>query len=378
MQNKKKKCLIVFGTRPEAIKMAPVVHTLKKNNCFITRVCVTAQHREMLDQVLDYFNIEADYDLNLMKRKQTLNNLSSRILNQIDSVFEDFKPDLILVHGDTTTAMITSLAAFHKKIKIAHVEAGLRTHNKFFPYPEEINRQIISKITDFHFSPTKLSQKNLFDEGVSNKDTIITGNTVIDSLFYTVEKTKNLNNNLTNNIIKFIGSRFLITVTAHRRENFGEGIRNICESIKTLSQNYKDICFVFPVHLNPVIKDIVHEILGNIKGVLLIDPLSYENFIWLLTKSKILLTDSGGVQEEAPSLGVPVLLLRDETERPEGIESGTVKIVGNKKNQIIKTTSDLIENKKIYNKMSNAKNPYGDGQSSKRINNFLNENFKRI
>lgn len=376
--NKKKKCLIVFGTRPEAIKLAPIIHAIKENKFFISKVCVTAQHREMLDQVLNFFKIDVDYDLNLMKKNQTLNKLSSRILSQLDIVLEDFMPNLILVHGDTTTAMISTVAAFHKKIKIGHVEAGLRTHNKFFPYPEEINRQLISKICDFHFAPTKLSFKNLINEGISKKNIIVTGNTVIDSLFFTVKKTKNLSNTFVDKIKKFVGDKFVITVTAHRRENFGLGIKNICESIKTLSKKYEDICFVFPVHLNPVIKDVVEEILGNIEDVLIIDPLSYENFIWLLNKSKILLTDSGGVQEEAPSLGIPVLLLRNETERPEGVKAGTVKIVGNKKNIIIETTSELIENKIKYEKMSNSKNPYGDGLSAQRINKFLNENIKKI
>ena len=374
----KKKCLVVFGTRPEAIKMSTLALKLMNEKYFNTKICVTGQHREMLDQVLSFFKIKPNYDLNLMTISQSLNALSSRILNKLNSVYDDFQPDIVLVHGDTTTAMIGALAAFHKGIKIGHIEAGLRTYNKFSPFPEEINRQIVGKLSDYHFSPTSLSRDNLIKENIDNSKILVTGNTVIDSLFHCLKTIKNNKTDFIEKFEKILENKYVITVTAHRRENHGKGLVDICDSLLYLSKKYKNIHFVFPVHLNPKIKNIVYNKLDNILNISLINPLSYENFTWLMSVSRIILTDSGGIQEEAPSLGIPVLLLRNETERPEGIDAGTVKIIGNKFENITQSTSVLIENKDEYNRMSDAKNPYGDGTAVKKIINFLNENIKKI
>jgi len=367
-----KKILIIFGTRPEAIKMAPIIIRLKKNNHFITKVCVTAQHREMLDQVLDFFSIKPDYDLNLMERNQSLFKLTSNIFTNIESVFEEFQPDYILVHGDTTTAMSCAIAAYYAKIKIFHVEAGLRTYDKYSPFPEEINRTIISSIADFHFAPTKQAKYNLINENIKEKNIYITGNTVVDALFdglKIVSKRKSKVRFTINKKIDF--KKDIILVTGHRRENFGSGFENICKAIRYVANNNNNVQIVYPVHLNPNVQGVVKKYLSNINNIILIEPLPYEVFIYLMNKSKIILTDSGGIQEEAPSLGKPVLVMRETTERPEAIEVGTVKLVGTDMNNIIKHTEILLNDKRRYEVISNLKNPYGDGTASKKIVDIL-------
>jgi len=362
-----KKILIIFGTRPEAIKMAPVIIRLKKNNHFITKVCVTAQHREMLDQVLDFFSITPDYDLNLMEKGQSLFKLTSNIFTNIESVFAKFQPDYLLVHGDTTTAMSCAIAAYYAKIKIFHVEAGLRTYNKYSPFPEEINRTIISRVADFHFAPTKQAKNNLLNEDIKEKNIYITGNTVIDTLFDGLKIVSKIKSKVKFTINKKINfKKDIILVTGHRRENFGFGFENICKAIRYIAHN-NDVQIIYPVHLNPNVQKVVTEYLSNINNVILIKPLPYEIFIYLMNKSKIILTDSGGIQEEAPSLGKPVLVMRETTERPEAIEIGTVKLVGTDKNKIIKETELLINDSNKYEKISKLANPYGDGKASKRI-----------
>jgi UDP-N-acetylglucosamine 2-epimerase (non-hydrolysing) len=367
------KILLCFGTRPEAIKMATLVHEFKKNTTFEVKVCVTAQHREMLDQVLDFFEVVPDFDLNLMKANQSLNQLSSRILENFDEVLNDYKPDLILVHGDTTTSTMCALASFNNNIKVGHVEAGLRTFNKYSPFPEEMNRIITGKIADFHFAPTTTSYKNLLEEKVSKNTIVVTGNTVIDSLFWTVSKLeKGYSNTTIENLKEQIDfNNKTILITAHRRENFGDGFIAICEAIKTIALENPTINFVFPVHLNPNVQKPVFSILDKITNVFLIAPLDYPSFVWAMKQSFIILTDSGGVQEEAPSLGVPVLVLRDTTERPEAVEAGTVCLVGTNKVKIINEVSKLLNDHNYYSKMSTAHNPYGDGNANATIINFL-------
>ncbi|MCG8326127.1 MAG: UDP-N-acetylglucosamine 2-epimerase (non-hydrolyzing) [Chitinophagales bacterium] len=367
-----KRLLFIFGTRPEAIKMAPLIKEFQKDpSHFEVKICITAQHREMLDQVLDFFDIEPDFDLNLMKKNQTLYSLTSAIIQELPKVFDAVQPHYTFVHGDTTTSMVAGLASFYyKKTKLCHIEAGLRTYNKYSPYPEEINRQITSLLTDLHYAPTKASTQNLVKEGISNDRIVITGNTVIDALFLTLETIKSDDGKnldikevveLTANINNYI------LVTAHRRENFGEGIRSICEAINTLTKSFPDIRFIIPVHLNPNIKNVVYQLLGNNKNILLIPPQDYISFVYLMSKAYIILTDSGGVQEEAPSLGKPVILLRDTTERPEALESGTVIKASANKDKIIQLVSELIEDSDYYQSLSQIKNPYGDGTASKRI-----------
>ena len=371
----KKKIMLVFGTRPEAIKMAPLIHAIKAEpENFKLKICVTSQHREMLDQVLDIFNIKPDIDLNLMTKNQNLSNLTSLILNKMQTVFTKHQPNIVLVHGDTTTTLATSMAAFYESIPVGHVEAGLRTYNLNAPFPEEFNRQITSKITKWHFAPTKLSKKNLLSEGVDKSLIIITGNTVIDALNWIltrINNDKNRQQNL-NNILNAVLSfnwknENFVLVTAHRRENFGDGFLEICSALKELSLNYPKIHFVYPVHLNPNVSKIVYKLLKGIKNIYLIKPLEYEPFIYLLKHSYLVLTDSGGIQEEAPSLGKPVLVMRDTTERPEAVDAGTVEIVGSNQKKIVKGVSRLLNNKNHYQKMSRAHNPYGDGLACKRI-----------
>ena len=371
----KKKIMLVFGTRPEAIKMAPLVYAIKaKPDQFELKVCVTSQHREMLDQVLDIFNIKPDIDLNLMKKNQNLSNLTSIILNNMQTVFTKHQPNIVLVHGDTTTTLATSMAAFYESISVGHVEAGLRTYNLNAPFPEEFNRQITSKITKWHFAPTKISKKNLLSDGIDKSSITITGNTVIDALNWIlnrIDNDKNRQQNL-NNILNAVLSfnwknENFVLVTAHRRENFGDGFFEICSAVKELALKYPKIHFVYPVHLNPNVSRIVYRLLKGIKNIHLIKPLEYEPFIYLLKHSYLVLTDSGGIQEEAPSLGKPVLVMRETTERPEAIEAGTVEIVGSNKKKIVKRVSRLLNNKKHYQKMSRAHNPYGDGLACKRI-----------
>ena len=382
-----KKVLLVFGTRPEAIKMAPLVKKFQEDSEFQTIVCVTAQHREMLDQVLDIFDIKPDYDLNIMKQGQDLYDITSRVLLGLRDVLSETNPDVVLVHGDTTTSTAAALAAFYKQIPVAHVEAGLRTNNIYSPWPEEMNRRITGRIATYHLAPTELSCQNLLKENIDNQNIIITGNTVIDALLWVVNKIKSdvnlaetLQINIKNNgydIDRIEDKRKLVLITGHRRENFGEGFRNICNAIKTLSIKYPNVDFVYPMHLNPNVRKPIAEIFGNDKdksgNTFFIEPLDYLNFVFLMEKADIILTDSGGIQEEAPSLGKPVLVMRDNTERPEALEAGTVKLVGTDYDKIINEVSELLDNEESYNKMSKAVNPYGDGSACKRIVDFLKE-----
>ena len=368
-----KKVLIVFGTRPEAIKMAPVVNAFKKSTDFETRVCVTAQHREMLDQVLAFFNIIPDYDLDLMKPNQNLYNLTGEIINGLKSVLEEFVPDFVFVHGDTTTTMATSIAGFYSGAKVCHVEAGLRTFNKYAPFPEEINRSITGRIADFHFAPTEQSKQNLLNENIAEDGVLVTGNTVIDALLYGVEKVKSIDNKqiemLKNLVTK---DKDLILVTGHRRENHGDGFLNICKALKEIAAQ-NDVQIIYPVHLNPNVQKPVNAILSDVKNIDLIAPLPYEAFLWLMEKSKLIITDSGGVQEEAPSLGKPVLVMRETTERPEAVEAGTVILVGTNVEKIVGEANALLQNAKKYESMSKLHNPYGDGKASIRIIDFISK-----
>ena len=379
-----KKILFIFGTRPEAIKVAPLIIALRDKSLkkdFEVGVCITAQHREMLDQVLDIFNIKVDFDLNIMQDAQDLYDISSRSLLGLRDVLKKFKPNLVFVHGDTSTTFIASLASFYQKIDIAHLEAGLRTFNIYSPYPEEMNRVLTSKLAKYHFTPTKSSFNNLIKEGVKKENILITGNTVIDALFLSLEKI-NKDKKLESKLIKNLNLNFdinkkrFILVTGHRRENFGEGFLNIANSLKEIAISNKDIDIVFPVHLNPNVQKPVKKILSNISNIHLISPLRYEEFIYLMSKSYFIITDSGGVQEEAPSLGKPILLTRDTTERPEALDLGVVKLVSSDKNLIIKEANKLISDEKYFNQMSKFLNPYGDGKACLRIIKFLKkENF---
>ncbi len=364
--------LIVFGTRPEAIKMAPVVRAFKKSKNFETKVCVTAQHREMLDQVLDFFNIRPDYDLNLMKPDQNLYSLTSDIIVGMKPVLEDFKPNYVLVHGDTTTSTASALAAFYSGAKVGHVEAGLRTYNKLAPFPEELNRQLTGRIADYHFAPTTKSKENLLLENVPEKSIVITGNTVIDALLESVDIVNNIEGNENIDRLKKIIDpvKKLILVTGHRRENHGKGFLNICEALKVIADK-DDVQIIYPVHLNPNVQKPVYSILGDNPNIHLINPLPYEAFVWLMDKSYLIITDSGGVQEEAPSLGKPVLVMRDTTERPEAVDAGTVILVGTDKEKIITEAGNLLKDKKRYKQMSELHNPYGDGKAAGRIVSFL-------
>ena len=370
-----KNILVVIGTRPEAIKIAPLIIKLKKlNNKFNTKVCLTAQHRQMLDQVLEFFEIQADYDLNLMKPNQNLHTLTADIITSIKPVYEDFKPDWVLVHGDTTTSTAAALAAFYSGINVAHVEAGLRTFNKKAPFPEEMNRNITGRIADLHFAPTKASKKNLLNEAIEENTIYVTGNTVIDALKLGITKVNENSHEIVHlkSIINF--QKKIILVTGHRRENFGDGFENICEALKTLAEKYNnDIEIVYPVHLNPNVQSPVNKLLSNQPNIKLIHPLNYEAFIWIMNKSYIIITDSGGVQEEAPSLGKPVLVMREVTERPEAVEAGTVILVGTNKEKIINESEKLLTNSSYYTQMSNKHNPYGDGLASDRIVAILND-----
>jgi len=366
-----KKVLIVFGTRPEAIKMAPVVKAFKENENFEIKVCVTAQHREMLDQVLAFFEIIPEYDLNLMKSNQNLYNLTSEIINGLKPVLEEFIPDFVIVHGDTTTTMATSIAGFYSGAKVCHVEAGLRTFNKYAPFPEEINRSITGRISDYHFAPTKKAKQNLLSENISEDSVLVTGNTVIDALFDGVEKVKYIDNEQISMLNKLVNpDKDLILVTGHRRENHGEGFLNICKALKKIASE-NNVQIIYPVHLNPNVQKPVKEILSDVENIDLIAPLPYEAFIWLMEKSKLIITDSGGVQEEAPSLGKPVLVMRETTERPEAVEAGTVILVGTNVEKIVGEANALLQDKEKYESMSKLHNPYGDGNASKRIVEFL-------
>ena len=381
-----KKLLLVFGTRPEAIKMAPLVIEFKKYpKEFETLVCVTGQHRQMLDQVLNLFDIVPDYDLDIMMKGQDLYDITTRVLTGMRDVLIQSKPDVVFVHGDTTTSTISSLAAFYQQIPVAHIEAGLRTHNFYSPWPEEMNRQLTGRLATWHFAPTMLSKDNLILENVKNEAITVTGNTVIDALHWVlmkIDKDPTVENSILQtmefagyNFDRLKSNRKIVLITGHRRENFGEGFHNICKAIKTLSETFTDVDFVYPMHLNPNVRNAVNEVFEGKKydNVFLIEPLDYLPFIYLMNKSCFLLTDSGGIQEEAPGLGKPVLVMRDTTERPEAVIAGTVKLVGTDEQKIINFVSDLLLNDEIYQKMAQANNPYGDGHASKRIvDYFLN------
>lgn len=370
------KVMTIFGTRPEAIKMCPLVNELKRKKEIDCKVCVTAQHREMLDQVLDIFNLTPDYDLNIMKNKQTLSTITTSVLNGLDKIFAVEKPNLVLVHGDTTTTFAASLSAFYNKIKIGHVEAGLRTYNKYSPFPEEANRVLTGHIADLHFAPTKTSKENLLKEAISENSIFITGNTVIDAMASTVEENYVFENKELNKID--FKNKKVIMVTAHRRENWGKPLENICNSLKSLALEHKDVEIVYLVHLNPVVQNTAKEILQNIPNVHLLPPLDLKETHNLMNKSYLIMTDSGGIQEEAPHLGKPVLVLRDTTERPEAVKAGTVKIVGTHMDIILKLSNELITNREEYDKMSNSVNPYGDGKASQRIVDNILFNFGYI
>lgn len=373
-----KKVLIVFGTRPEAIKMCPLVKEFEKHiEHFNMKVCVTAQHREMLDQVLQLFDITPEYDLNIMSPGQDLYDITSKVLLGMREVLNDFKPDIVLVHGDTTTTIGATLAAFYQKIDVGHIEAGLRTGNIYSPWPEEANRLLTTRIAKYHFAPTETNKTNLLKEHIDEKNIVVTGNTVIDALFMVLETTKNdttLENSLIHKIKELgylLSDRKVVLITGHRRENFGDGFLNICSALRELSEQYIDVDFVYPVHLNPNVQKPVKEILGGIRNIYLIDPLDYLPFIYLLDKAYLVLTDSGGIQEEAPSLGKPVLVMRDTTERPEAVTYGTVILVGTDSKSIKKNVARLLDSETQYEKMSYAHNPYGDGNACTKIVNFL-------
>lgn len=367
-----KKILTVFGTRPEAIKMAPLVQSLGQTSQFESKVLVTAQHRHMLDQVLELFEIKPDFDFNLMKSNQTLSNLTADILNQLQTLFKSYRPDLVLVHGDTTTSFATALACFYHQIPVGHVEAGLRTYNLSSPFPEELNRQVTTKLARFHFCPTQASQENLLKESVPLNQTFITGNTVIDALLFIKNKIKHnpeLEEKIKKNIESILGlspqdASPYVLITGHRRENFGEGFINICQAIKLSALKHPDVHFIYPVHLNPQVKTPVESVLSGIKNVKLINPQDYLNFVYLMDHCHFILTDSGGIQEEAPSLGKPVLVMRDNTERPEALAAGVVKLVGSKTESICQGIDELIENPRL---MRGTSNPYGDGLASQKI-----------
>ena len=361
----KKKIITIFGTRPEAIKMAPLIKELEKRNQIESKVCVTAQHREMLDQVLEYFDITPDFDLNIMKTRQSLTGITNKVLEGLEEIFREEKPDMILVHGDTTTTFAGALAAFYQQIKVGHVEAGLRTFDKYFPYPEEMNRKLTGALADIHFAPTKGSKNNLLREGIDENIIYITGNTVIDAMSHTVQENYIFENDEINKLD--FENKKIIMITAHRRENWGEGIDNICTALNKIIDQNEDVEIVYLVHLNPIVKDAVFKKLGNKERVHLLPPLDTRETHNLMNKCFMVMTDSGGLQEEAPHLGKPVLVLRDVTERPEAVEYGTVKLVGTDINKIVEEAEKLIRNQEEYQKMSKAVNPYGDGKASERI-----------
>lgn len=381
-----KTVMLVFGTRPEAIKMCPLVKEFQKYpNDFRTIVCVTGQHREMLDQVLQIFEVTPDYDLNIMKQGQDLYDVTSRVLLGLRDVLKQEQPDIVFVHGDTTTSTAAALAAFYQQIPVAHVEAGLRTHNIYSPWPEEMNRQITSRIAAYNYAPTPLSRQNLLQENVANETITITGNTVIDALYMVVNKIKQdqqLGEQLAQNILtagydvnRLNHNKKMVLITGHRRENFGDGFINMCTAIKDLTQKYPDVDFIYPMHLNPNVRKPIHEVFGedlnDLGNMFFIEPLEYLNFVYLMEKCTIVLTDSGGIQEEAPGLGKPVLVMRDTTERPEAVDAGTVKLVGTNYQKIVDNVSRLLDDAEYYNTMSKAVNPYGDGKACERIVNQL-------
>lgn len=383
-----KKVMLVFGTRPEAIKMAPLVKAFQSDpKNFETVVCVTGQHREMLDQVLHLFDIKPDFDLNIMKQGQDLYDITSRVLLGMRDVFKTYRPDILFVHGDTTTSTAAALAGFYQQIPVAHIEAGLRTNNIYSPWPEEMNRQMTGRIATYNFSPTQLSRQNLLKENVNDNKIIVTGNTVIDALHWVTAKIKNdkaLGDKLTDELkekgydtTRLNDERKLVLITGHRRENFGDGFLHICHAIQDLAKKYPSVDFVYPMHLNPNVRKPIHQVFGedlsNLGNVFFIEPLEYLSFVFLMEKADIVLTDSGGIQEEAPGLGKPVLVMRDTTERPEAVDAGTVKLVGTDYNQIVNNVSLLLDDQSAYEEMSKATNPYGDGKACSRILNYLKE-----
>lgn len=383
-----KKVMLVFGTRPEAIKMAPLVKEFQRHGEeFETVICVTGQHREMLDQVLAIFEITPDYDLNIMKQGQDLYDVTARVMAGMREVLKEVKPDVVLVHGDTTTSMATALAAFYQQVPVGHVEAGLRTHNIYSPWPEEMNRQLTGRLAVFDFAPTPLSRQNLLDEGIEASKITVTGNTVIDALYRVVDKIKQeslLSGKLAEGLRKagydterLNSGKRLVLITGHRRENFGEGFINMCRAVKTLAETYPEVDFVYPMHLNPNVRKPIHEVFGadlsGLGNMFFIEPLEYLSFVFLMEKSFVVLTDSGGIQEEAPGLGKPVLVMRDTTERPEALDAGTVKLVGTDYDKIVSEVSILLTDAKAYERMSRAVNPYGDGRACSRIVNALKQ-----
>ena len=380
--NKKIKVLISLGTRPEGIKMAPVIKEIQKNpDKFELGICSTGQHKEMLGQVTDFFEIKPDIELNVMTFGQSLSMLSSKIIGAMEEVFNKVLPDMVLVQGDTTTAFLTAFIAFYQKIKIGHVEAGLRTNNKYSPFPEEINRQLLSKIADLHFAPTQNTYSNLIKEGIDKRSIILTGNTVVDAINWGINKIENKNEEEMSEDIKYLSNllghdKKIILVTMHRRESFGDDIVNVCNALKLISQKYSDINIVYPVHLNPNVSGPVNEILGNVENIKLVKPLSYEPFLWLMNRSYFIITDSGGVQEEAPTLKKPVLVIRKFTEREESVGLGISKLIGTDMNAIVENTSILLDNESEYRKMVAERNPYGDGKASERIVSFMEAYFK--
>ena len=386
------KVMLVFGTRPEAIKMAPLVLEMKKHEEIDTIVCVTGQHREMLDQVLSIFSIKPDYDLQIMKQGQDLYDVTSKVLVGMRDVLSAEKPDVVLVHGDTMTSMAAALAAFYQQIPVGHVEAGLRTYNIYSPWPEEVNRQITSRLAQFNFAPTPLSRENLLRENVDDSKIVVTGNTVIDALHLVVERIKNdaeLSKELElglqksgYDVSRLSDGRRLVLITGHRRENFGDGFINVCQAIKELHTKYPNVDFVYPMHLNPNVRRPIHDTFGEdlsgLGNLFFIEPLEYLSFVYLMEKSTIVLTDSGGIQEEAPGLGIPVLVMRDTTERPEAVTAGTVKLVGTSFERIVTEVSTLLDDNNAYEKMSGAVNPYGDGKACNRIVNHLTNNYESL
>lgn len=371
------KVLTVFGTRPEAIKMAPLVHALAKDPYFEAKVCVTAQHREMLDQVLNLFSIVPDYDLDIMQPGQGLTEITCRILEGLKPILESFKPDVVLVHGDTTTTIAASLAAFYQRIPVGHVEAGLRTGDLSSPWPEEANRTLTGHLAMYHFSPTQNARQNLLRENIPDKQIFVTGNTVIDALFWvrdTVLNNDNLHSELAARYPVLDESKKLVLVTGHRRESFGQGFEQICHALVDIAAKHQDVQIVYPVHLNPNVSEPVNRILGHVKNIILIEPQDYLPFLWLMTHAWLILTDSGGIQEEAPSLGKPVLVMRETTERPEAIEAGTVRLVGTDRQRIVEEVTHLLKDNDAWQAMSRAHNPYGDGQACERILHALKNN----
>ena len=366
-----KKILIIIGTRPEAIKMAPVIKEIKKNKKFFNlKICITSQHKKMLKQVLDFFEIKTHFDIGVMRKNQSLEDLTSKILLRIGDIIHKIKPDLVMVHGDTTTTFASSLACYYKKVDVCHIEAGLRTGNIYSPWPEEINRKLTAQIAKIHFSPTQLAKRNLRSEGIDKKNIIVTGNTVIDSLLFTqkkILKTSSIKNRLDKKFSYLDNGKKIILVTGHRRENFGKDFRNIFKALKYIALNNKNICIVYPIHLNPKVLLPAKKILGKIPNIFIIQPEDYLSFVYLMNRSYLIVSDSGGVQEEAPSLGKPVLVTRKNTERPEALKAGTARLVGTNTTNIIKNIEELLHNKKSYNKMSKSHNPYGQGVAAKKI-----------